>query len=158
LKTGQIDAVADYGNLARIVSLSDQPVSDRASIDENAVGEPTDEALQCHLLRGEVDTLVANGRDDDRRPGQPGGRNGEYVAVEVIGMHDLDVMTGDVARQSDLLKEAFETREPRNGILAKRDTTLLDFRQEVPPPSHAREAKIEATRIQCQAKVDELPL
>ena len=97
IKPREVHAIANDGDLRRVVPFANQPVPDCVGVDEDAVREPARVALHAFLHRGEVRRPVADRRDDDGRD-QARRRCGEHVPVEVIGVHDLNAPAYDVPR------------------------------------------------------------
>ena len=140
----EVDAVADDDDLRRVVALADQPVLDRVGVDENAVGEPARVALHALLHRRQVRRAVANRRDDDRRD-QPRRRHREHVAVEVVGVHDVDAAADDVPRQPRLLRKRGHAAERRHWVLEQRNLALRELVDE--RPHRRRQANSTSNRV-----------
>ena len=119
-RSAQVDAVANHDDLRGVVAFADQPVLDRGRIDQHAVGELAGVALHALLHRRQVRRAVADRGDDDRRR-QPRGRDGEDVAVEVVGVDDLDRRAGDMPREPRLLRERLDAAERRDLVSEQRD-------------------------------------
>src|SRR5204863_2560158 len=91
---------------------------------------------------------AADGCHHDGHAGEPAGRDGEHVAVEVVAVNDVDAVPAYVVRQPRLLPQRSQIVEALDGVRRHRDAARLEERQEPAGAIEAGEADGEFREIE----------
>src|SRR5262249_59032133 len=101
---------------------------------------------------------ISNRSDDDRRARDARGRYREHIAVETVGMDDIDPALGDVSREACLVRKRFDTSKRGDVVLAQWNAAFLELADETSLPAQTGEFQLEATRVEGASERHELSL
>src|SRR5205809_550913 len=147
-EASDVDAVADHPDLRGVVPLGDERLSDRLGVRQNAVRQAADVSVHAPLKRRVHLAHAADGCHHDGHAGEPAGRDGEHVAVEVVAVNDVDAVPAYVVRQPRLLPQRSQIVEALDGVRRHRDAARLEERQEPAGAIEAGEADGEFREVE----------
>src|SRR2546422_3778491 len=105
-----------------------------------------------------VNARVPDRSDHPRGARQSGRGQGEDIGVEVVGVHDLDPVSPEVADEAPLLAERLAIVETVDPVLPDRQTAGLDLTQQVSPAPETGQVDVESGPVQRPAQVDDMAL